>query len=91
MAIWYIPSLLIIWEVCNCKKYKSNILSNLGNITFELFLIHQLVIRYVQRIFRKMNFDNRYIIFIVAFILSIVTSYLYNYLVNVRKAKKCNK
>lgn len=58
-AVWLGPSLCLLgtvylWEMADFPK--KNFLENgylllLGNISFEIFLIHQLIIRYLSKIF----------------------------------------
>lgn len=88
VTIWFIPSLLIVFGVCGENSKKENLLSRIGNISFELFLFHQLVIRYVEIIAREVNFNERWVIFVITLMISIVVALSYKYLVDIQKQKR---
>ena len=53
--LWYFPSVLLIYllavkEKLLTKVFENKLLVFFGNISFELFLIHQLFIRYYEKI-----------------------------------------
>ena len=84
MALFYwLPICMLILIVsllgcCNAGGYlQTHWLVTLGECSFEIFMIHQLVIRYCQVLFCKiLHIDNTYTLAIVALIITIVASYL---------------
>lgn len=80
-ALWIIPSVLIIPTVTenSLPAWKPFII--LGNISFELFLIHQLIIRYLNlvlgHIFAIESLVNNLVIALAAFVISIGATMLY--------------
>lgn len=82
VAKWVIPSLLILSGLINNdSKITELVFSNrlivfIGNISFEIFLIHQLVIRVYQNNLVQV-FNNQIIVMIVLLIITIVYVYIY--------------
>lgn len=79
-ALWFLPSLLIVLGVCLNESSKQSLFSKLGDISFELFLFHQLVIRYVKSCFQYLGIDNSIILIIASFLLSVLIARKYNQL-----------
>lgn len=58
VALWYIPSALMIYLLATKERrltilFENRFLVFIGNISFELFLVHQLVIRYYSVLYKK--------------------------------------
>lgn len=85
VVLWVIPSILLIILLYLGKDgsrmvnivFKNSILVFIGNISFELFLIHQLVIRYMRSIYNRIGLGKRLSLYILAIIISVVVSYCY--------------
>lgn len=75
-SVWLLPSLLIVLGICGTENTRENSLTFLGNISFELFLFHQLIIRYLKLIMSQENMGSRIAFFITAFIFSVIVSYI---------------
>ena len=58
-ALWIIPSALIIPVVTEKNLPTLKPLIRIGNISFELFLIHQFVIRYLSVVSNYIGFSER--------------------------------
>ena len=83
-AVWIIPILLLLGMLV-CEEgtvdriiFKNKIILFIASISFELFLIHQLVIRYMDRISKSIALNNSIIEFILSFALSILLAYGWN-------------
>ena len=79
VVVWIIPSvvLLAILKTGNhCKivkiLFENRIIVFVGNISFELFLIHQLVIRYLVAIWHRIGLKGIYIKYTVAILISVI-------------------
>ena len=78
---WALPVMLLIsgLDVCgNRSTIASNIFSNkfivfIGEISFEFFLIHQLIIRYLNFINKHIHFGNY--MYLIAFCLTVCMAY----------------
>lgn len=80
-AVWII-SILLLLGMLVCEEgtvdriiFKNKIILFIASISFELFLIHQLVIRYMDRISKRIALNNSIIEFILSFALSIMLAY----------------
>ena len=80
-ALWIIPSVLIIPTIVEKSLPAWQPLVSLGNISFELFLIHQLVIRYLNLVLNHMGvidpLVNNIVLALVALPISVVLTILY--------------
>ena len=92
-AIWSLPVYAIIIGLFDIEQeqfskviFQNKFVLFLGKISLELFLIHQLVIRYVEVFARKLNMLSPYIYIIAFFITVIGASVLYSIKME-RKAK----
>ena len=94
--IWAIPSILLIGVLAlgnSTQKINKWVFENpmvvfIGNISFELFLLHQLVIRYVETICSKVGLDRNVAIYVVAIIVAIIISYSWQKIGNQLKNKR---
>lgn len=85
-AIWFVPSILTIVSISfgeQESKIIKTVFSNkaitfMGNISFEFFLIHQLVIRYIKVLSNKLIQYDGFIIYIFAFIIAFFASCFWN-------------
>ena len=80
-ALWIIPSVLIIPTVTENSLPAWQPFIILGNISFELFLIHQLIIRYLNLVLGHIvaieSLVNKLVIALAAFVISIGATMLY--------------
>lgn len=85
VAFWSIPSVMLIGllylgegdsRIVNII-FKNPILVFIGNISFELFLIHQLVIRYVRGIYGKIVLEKSFLLYALAIVIAVVVSWCY--------------
>lgn len=85
-ALWIIPSALIIPVVTEKNLPTLKPLIRIGNISFELFLIHQLVIRYLSVVFNYIGFSDTIgrsvVLAVIALATSIIAAILYRRLQN---------
>lgn len=80
VAVWFAPSIMMISAVAlgdGRSKiidvvFSNKIIQRIGNISFEIFLIHQLVIRYLREIFNRVIDYNGIIIYFCAFVATII-------------------
>ncbi len=94
-AAWSIPNVLLFLSLISSKKHnylKEKILNTkllvfIGNISFEIFLIHQLVFRYMAYIFKTIGLPNSILIYLFGIIITIILSVLYKE--NENKILKC--
>ena len=88
--LWAVPSIIIIGEIYKIevivkrkaiyRVFTNKMMVLIGNISFELFLIHQLVIRYITAINSYFNLGvNLVIKVLISFIISFCCSYLFHY------------
>lgn len=74
VAAWTIPCALLVpclyaSENARGNLFKNPVLVTIGNISMELFLVHQLLIRYASGLVRKLGMEmnaSRYVIVIIA-------------------------
>ena len=71
--------------------FKNKIILFLGSFSFELFLWHQLIIRYLTAISNKINVEIGAWIYLIAFAISISTSVVYHEILNKKKTWKEGK
>lgn len=79
---WFLPSIALV--VC-CYLLEDSIDNNLivrvlmffGGITFEFFMLHQLVIKYISAFLRRIDIDVR-MGYLPAFIIAVVSAYILN-------------
>lgn len=83
-AAWTLPNILLFLslESDSISSLKENIFKNkflvfIGNISFEIFLIHLLVFNYVAFVFRKIGYQGSIWIYILGCLITIVLSVLY--------------
>lgn len=79
-AIWSLPVYAITMGLFGCEKnnivrvlFQNNFILHIGNVSLELFIIHQLVIRYVEVIARKQNFLSSFK-YVIAFLITIMVA-----------------
>lgn len=88
-CVWFLPSILIILGTTDYNSNKNNVFTKVGNISFEFFLIHQLVIRYIDIILNKLGRNNRIFILCISLGISLLVSMICNrILYNLFKNKK---
>lgn len=81
-SVVYIPIgaiLLIITPLTGGGILRISILQKFGAISFAFFLVHQVCIRYLHIILRKLDCDDIYILAPIAFILTTIASYFLTY------------
>lgn len=83
VAPWSIPTIVLIGIIGIFYKYEnifnSRFLVFIGNISFELFLIHQLVIRYMETANSKLSLQfYDFVLYSMASIISIIVAYFAN-------------
>jgi len=90
LSIWYVPfSIFLIYSVAGANDIiqmrEWKIVSYIGNMSMEIFLLHQVIIRY--GILLQKNFlINKYIVLIGMVCLTIILSQiLYGYRINKKK------
>ena len=89
VAAWFIPSILIIAATAlgdEASKiisvvFSNRIIQHIGNISFEIFLIHQLVIRYLTIIFDKAFDYHGVFIYVIALVISIICAQIWRLLI----------
>lgn len=82
--VWTIPCAYVVYRVALANEdntylhsvFESKILQFLGSISFELFLLHQLVVRYILKIASKWVDDDAWYLYLVSLIISLVLSYI---------------
>lgn len=83
-AAWVTPSVLLLLSVYRGENnavgsiFKKKGLVFIGNISFELFLIHQLVIRYMTSMITHMGLEINSLIYVTAILVSIILAALLN-------------
>ncbi len=87
VVLWSIPSFLIIIGTVSNTIPASSFLENktivwLGNISFELFLIHQLAIRYSYIVLRKIGYSPNVITYFMVFVLSVLFAVIWKNISN---------
>ena len=92
VTTWSLPATLIILGLTNSRLdhfasliFCNRIIVKLGDISFELFMFHQLIIRYLSFFSNKFFpiYKNSLFIYLLAFILSVIMSLLWKrYFVN---------
>lgn len=100
VAVWTLPCAgILVSIVLGSQKslvlralFENKIIVFLGNISFEFFLWHQLVITYCKKLGSYVGINGGVLLGIAAFILaiiaSIVTQYLFKYILIFRKREK---
>lgn len=96
VSIWYLPALMLIMAVALGNRtskiikvvFSNRVILYIGNLSFELFLFHQLIIRYLSFISSKFFHYNGAIIYILAFPFSLLSAELWK---NVEKRIKTYK
>lgn len=94
-AAWSIPNVLLFLSLTANKRhnylkektFNTKLLVFIGNISFEIFLIHQLVFRYMAYIFKTMGLPDSIWIYVFGIIITVVLSVLYKE--NENKILKC--
>lgn len=84
-AAWSIPNVLLFLSLTSntthnflkSKIFNTKLLVFIGNISFEIFLIHQLVFRYMAYIFKTIGQPNSLCIYFLGSIITIILSILY--------------
>ena len=77
-AIWSLPAYAIIAGLFGCENnniakvlFQNKLVLYLGRMSLELFLIHQLVIRYVETLARKLHLMSTNM-YSIAFLISVI-------------------
>lgn len=94
VAVWFIPTIMMISAAAlgdGASRIIDVIFSNkvikyIGNISFEFFLIHQLVIRYLTSIFSKLLNYRGLFIYIFSFFLSFICAEVWRIIIK----NRCN-
>ena len=80
VAIWSLPAYAIIKGLFGMEKehvsillFQNKLVLYLGKISLELFLIHQLVIRYIETFANKLNLMSSNV-YIVSFLITIMVA-----------------
>lgn len=84
-ACWAIPVVMLILGIGLCAEdskmmrsvFENRIIVFIGNISFELFLFHQLIIRYMDRVWSKFDFPNNNVRYLIALLISAFVSLAY--------------
>lgn len=89
-SVWCVPTFILIYLLV-VSEGRSSLINFIfgnkmavliGNISFELFLIHQLVIKYLDKIYSRLGISGTFLNYVVALILSIIIAYVYKMLFN---------
>lgn len=96
VVVWFIPAIMMISAVAlgdGVSKiidtvFSNKVIMNIGNISFELFLIHQLVIRYVAAIFNKLLNYNGLFIYVLALFISILCAEIWRLIIGVKRCRR---
>ena len=81
-SVVYMPTgviLLIIIALTGGGVLRMSILQKFGAISFAIFLVHQMCLRYLHLILGKIGYDDIYIVAPIAFILTTIASYFLTY------------
>lgn len=70
--------------------FKNKLIVCLGNISFEFFLIHQLVIKFSEKIFEKIQWGKSFWLYLLAFTISVLCAFIINK-IKLSKIKKKEK
>lgn len=93
MPIGCVYILLIAFVGGGILRY--SILQKLGSISFAFFLVHDLVIRYLKLLFEYISFDNKVVLSLLAFIMTLSLSYVLTFYfdknINLWLKKKINR
>lgn len=76
---WPLVALLIMFASLasgGCKFLENRFLQLIGELSFTIFLTHQLVIRYAVNVFDSLKIDKSYFFVLLTLILTIVVSYV---------------
>lgn len=73
-AVWTLPASLLIASLYNVELHGkfANLLISFGNISFEVFLFHQIILRYFSIFGNKLGFSQNYITYLCAFCVSLI-------------------
>lgn len=82
VVAWAVPSVLLLYLLAQKAEFVSSLFSAkllvfLGNISFELFLVHQLMIRYAEFFWKKL-FPSHVapaVVYILVLLLAVVVSW----------------
>lgn len=93
VCFWTVPVILLLLSVAMGDKqsrliigvFQNKAAMFMGEISFEFFLIHQLVIRYVEKICTKLVLDRNLWQYFIAFVISVLLSVGYRYVVKMMK------
>lgn len=86
MSLWTFPTIILICSVVlgdeNSmvikKIFQNKYIFFIGNISFEIFLVHQLIIRYLENISWKIGAKGSFYVYCMAFIITVIISYVYH-------------
>lgn len=95
VVAWVIPSMLLIIFATSHTELSKIVFSNrvvlfFGNISFEFFLFHQLCIRYIEVINRKIDIQSGFVIVCLNLIVSVLITLLWRTVWD-RKITSCKK
>ena len=95
VALCAIPTCLLITGIMSNVKVADYLFGNklmvwIGNISFELFLFHQLVMRYVHIVAKKLGFTPNCLTFIAIVLINVMLSCLWQYLYFKLRSDKIN-
>lgn len=95
-AYWMAPVCFLFTVVCVgekdsklvCLLFQNKFLVFIGEISFELFLTHQLCIRYMREIFRRFGDENNPLLYMSAVLIAVVFSYCLKKFSRIQKNRK---
>jgi exopolysaccharide production protein ExoZ len=93
--IWGIPSALIVWgavffEKSGFKYFNNKIILLLGNASFAIYLVHTLVISFLNKFFYLLKFISLDIVVILTLIISVIAGVIYYKYIEQPLAKYCH-
>jgi peptidoglycan/LPS O-acetylase OafA/YrhL len=95
--IWFMPSVLLLLSVALSDKtskltqilFQNKFMEFIGGISFEIFLLHQLVIRYLEKITTVLAISKGIWLYVLAGMITVVFACIWKYVT--KKIKICVK
>lgn len=96
-AVWTVPAVAAVFIAVQLDNriisllLKNKVMVFIGNISFELFLIHQLSIRYCMALFTHFGINMPWLYCLIAVVLAVIASAIYQKLEALVKGRFMNK